>query len=54
MNEQEIFENPTWVVVTFLWSGAFSSTTVNIVEKSFIPFADNVFIGPSKRNFWKD
>ena len=38
---------PICVVVTFLCRGAFSSTTVNIEEKSFIPFADNVFIGPN-------
>ena len=35
---------PTWTVVTFLCKGAFSSITVRIELKSFIPFADNVFI----------
>ena len=38
---------PTCSVVTFLCKGAFSSTIVNIELKSFMPFADNVFIGPA-------
>ena len=38
---------PTCSVVTFLCKGAFSSTIVNIELKSFMPFADNVFIGPN-------
>jgi len=42
---------PTCVVVTFWCNGAFSSTTVNIDEKSLIPFADNVFIGPAETAF---
>ena len=43
--------SPTSVVVTFLCNGALSSITVNIELKSFIPFADNVFIGPEDTAF---
>ncbi|MNT67163.1 hypothetical protein D3C72_2052830 [compost metagenome] len=43
--------SPTCFVVTFLLKGDFSSTTVKIVLKSFIPFADNVLIGPADTAF---
>ena len=42
---------PTSVVVTFLCNGAFCSTMSKIELKSFIPFADNVFIGPADTAF---
>ena len=43
--------SPTCFVVTFLCNGAFSSTIVNDEEKSYIPFAHNVFIGPAEIAF---
>ena len=43
--------SPTSSVVTFLLIGAFSSTTSNMLPKSFIPFADNVFIGSAYTAF---
>ena len=45
---KKLVASPTCLGITFLCNGAFSSTTSNILLKSFIPFAESVFIGPAE------
>ena len=48
---KNVQQSPTSFAVTFLCNGDFSSTISKIVPKSFIPFAESVFIGPAEIAF---